>query len=395
MKILMVNAYYYPSVVFGGPIWSARSMAKMLKALDHEVTIVTTNADLPKDREGGITWLDGLKVINCKRTPTSKWFFSEELKNRVEEEIEAQDLLYINGIWTYPTFTACRAARKYRKSYIISIRGSLDEWAVQQKNLKKLAYLTLFEERNLRLASAVHCLTGEEEKQVKKFVPNANCVVIPNVAENVFGRKKRSCKDEVEKEYPEIRGKTIVLFMSRLHKKKGLDLLARAFARIAAWHQDVHLVIAGPDEDGSKAEIERILAESHMANRVTFCGIVEGDLKIQLIERADLFALTSYSEGLPMAVLEALSFGKPVIVSRQTNLGDNIEKYGAGIVVDTDVDSISRGLEDLVADKGKRKRMGNAAIELTEAAYSEKKIISDLAVVLENARKRKTQDMMV
>jgi glycosyltransferase involved in cell wall biosynthesis len=154
----------------------------------------------------------------------------------------------------------------------------------------------------------------------------------------------------------------VVLFLGRLHPSKGVDLLVDAFFRITSQHPDALLVIAGPDEHGFAGKIQNEVAARNLERRVRIPGMVMGDLKTDLLARADLFVLPSMGEGLSMAVLEALASGTPVIVSPECNCRI-VDEVKAGAVVERDANLIAQAISLFLSDSGLR----NAA---SEAAYT-------------------------
>jgi glycosyltransferase involved in cell wall biosynthesis len=174
------------------------------------------------------------------------------------------------------------------------------------------------------------------------------------------------------------------LFLGRIHPKKGLMLLLAAWARVCPRAQDWELVIAGPDEGGHLAEVRARAAELGLEGRVTFTGLVQGDEKVRLLHSADLFVLPSYSEGLPMSVLEALACEVPVVATRESNVGDLMAGRagmagGAGWECGATVDSVAEALERAVlASDSERADRGSAGRRAIEARYAWPSVVSEL-----------------
>jgi glycosyltransferase involved in cell wall biosynthesis len=267
--------------------------------------------------------------------------------------------------------------------YVLSPRGSFDPWALAYKGDKKRAYLSLIEKRNLRHAAFVHCLTRREAEQVRALVPQARCEVIPNAVTIDTSPVAKDDRDALLVRFPELRGKRIALFLSRIHEKKGLDLLVPAFARVAARVPDSHLVIAGPDEGGYKATVEGLVRRQGLEPRVTFTGLVNGEDKRAVFAAAELFALPSYSEGLPVVVLEAMAMGLPVLITRECNLDDEVLAAGAGVIAKPTIKSIADGLERIFLDAVAGSKMGAAGQSLARKSYSLDSLAARLADLFE------------
>jgi glycosyltransferase involved in cell wall biosynthesis len=158
--------------------------------------------------------------------------------------------------------------------------------------------------------------------------------------------------------------------MARLHPKKGLDLLLPAWSKLACRHKDWELLIAGPDEQGYRAAVEAMVRNLELGSSVTLTGPVTGGTKIQLLLSADLFVLPSYSEGLPVAVLEAMACRVPTVASRESNIPE-LESKGGGWLCDANKDSVQAALENaLRCSDTERKSRGLAARKLVETRYS-------------------------
>jgi glycosyltransferase involved in cell wall biosynthesis len=168
------------------------------------------------------------------------------------------------------------------------------------------------------------------------------------------------------------------LFLGRIHPKKGLMLLLPAWARICRREEDWELVIAGPDEGGHLEEVRARAVELGIEKRVTFTGVVQGDQKVRLLYSADLFVLPSYSEGLPMSVLESLACKVPVVATRESNVGD-LMAGGAGWECDAAVDSIAEALErGVLASDSERADRGSTGRRAIEARYAWPSVVNEL-----------------
>ncbi len=230
--------------------------------------------------------------------------------------------VHIHGLWQLSTSAAARAAQSESTPYIISAHGMLESWAVANKRLKKAAYAWLFERANLRAATCLHALTRAEARDYRNFGLRNPVAIIPNGVDVPC-----ACSaDLFLSRFPELRSKRLVLFLGRIHFKKGLDALCEAWARVSRSWPDAQLVLAGPDFENTRTPIEKLLEERRIRDRVTFTGMLASDLKWSALRAAECFVLPSYSEGLSVSVLEAMGIGLPVIVSAQCNLPEVAEQ---------------------------------------------------------------------
>ena len=231
--------------------------------------------------------------------------------------------VHIHGLWQSSTSTAARLARAQRKPYVISAHGMLESWALANKKWKKEIYAAFFERRNLQGASCLHALTEAEARDYRNFALTNPIAVIPNGVEAPLGVSP----DAFLARFPTLRGKSLVLFLGRIHFKKGLDILADAWSKVAPRFPEAHLVVAGPDFEETQVRLERQLEALSLSSRVTFTGMLQGNDKWSALAAADGFILPSYSEGLSVSVLEAMGMGLPVIVTEQCNLPEIEERH--------------------------------------------------------------------
>ena len=179
--------------------------------------------------------------------------------------------------------------------------------------------------------------------------------------------------------YPEIGDKPIILFFGRVNFKKGLDILARAFGVVARRRQDVHLVIAGPDNEGWGARVRTWLGEEGVLSRTTFTGMLLGPDKFAVLRDASMFVLPSYSENFGLAVIEAMAAGLPVIISDKVNIWREVHAGGAGRVIPCDAPALADQILNLLADPDAAAGMGQKGRALVKERFQWPRIGRSLA----------------
>lgn len=278
------------------------------------------------------------------------------------------ELVHMHGLWQAHTRVGARAARRVRVPYVIAAHGMADPWALRHKAWKKRMYRLLVEGENLRRAACLHALSAPEVVHLRSLAPRTPIAWVPNgVSLEPFAHMPK--RSRLSERHPELRGKFVVLFLGRLHRKKGLDLLAEAFAQLAPEQPQLHLLIAGRDE-GCQPEFEARLAASRLNERVTWLGHVEGNRALEAWAAADAFVLPSYSEGFSMAVLEAMAARLPVLISTACHFSE-VATRGAGLVVPPEAARVLAGLRQLIEmSPAERADMGHRARSLVEADYS-------------------------
>ena len=269
-----------------------------------------------------------------------RYAFSPRLWRWLRENIDRFDGIVMHGIWSFPSVALRFAAQRARRPYGVFVHGALNPWFYRKypfKHLKKLLYWPL-QYVVLRDALAVF-FTAESERDLAKvsFRPNKwNSVVVPfgiNDPEESVGDPAGQI-ETFYRRFPELRSRRYLLFLARIHAIKGCDLLLNAFRQVANSVPDVDLVIAGPDQMGTQAKLQRMAEQFGIAGRVHWPGFIDGDLKWGALRACDAFVLSSHSENFGVAVVEALAVGRPVLISNRVNIWSEIQDDKAGLVED-------------------------------------------------------------
>lgn len=379
MKILHVIAGLAPR--YGGPSKSCREMAVAVAQRGHEVSIFTTNQDgpdvldVPLDRP---VEEDGVEIryfpIQSPRFWGTSWALAAELKRAIPEV----DLVHIHSLYMFHDWVAGHYCQAAGIPYIIRPHGTLDPYLHRRHRWRKMIMETMFQHRSLRRAAAIHYTSEEEMHLAERYVCGAPGVVVPHGL-NLEDYDKLPPPGAFRVRYPEIGDKTLVLFFGRLNFKKGLDILAKAFGELARARDDIHLVIAGPD-DGMKDKTVRWLREEGVLEKTTFTGMVLGDEKLALLGDADIFVLPSYSENFGISVVEAMACGLPVVISDKVNIWREVEAWGTGKVTTCDAEATARAMLELLADRNTARRMGSRGKALVKEQFAWPRI----ALMLEN-----------
>ncbi|BDG09637.1 glycosyltransferase [Anaeromyxobacter paludicola] len=270
----------------------------------------------------------------------------------------APDLLHLHGLFTWPSRAARRWGRGSGRPVLVTPHGMLEPWALAHSRWKKRLFWALVEEGNLRGARCLHALNQNEARAFRALGLRNPIAVIPNGVTPPAARPDRGA---FAARFPSVANRRLLLFLGRIHPKKGLPILVEAWARLAREaelaREDWLLVVAGPDQLGHAAEVAGRVAERGLQRSVLFTGPLFGEAKAEALTAADAFVLPSHSEGFSMAVLEAMSLGLPVVVTRACNF--DVQALGAGLVCDPEEGSLSAALRDLVRlPPGERERLG-------------------------------------
>ena len=289
----------------------------------------------------------------------------------------AFDLVHVHEPWHYLGFIAFRVARKNAIPYVLSPRGALEEWCLRQKAFKKQIYRMMIQDRILKFADAIHALTNEEMTSISKLGYKSSIFVAPNgIDPSPF-----ECPPDTSAflaAYPELVGKRVILYLGRLHPKKGLDVLARSYVSLSHKFENTALLVAGLNEDGTQERMESILKTSPASGSTVFTGLLTGKDKLAALACADLFVLPSHSEGFSMAILEALAAGLPVVISKQCNFPE-VSEHDAGLVIEPNDAAVTEAISTLLSDDQLRTRMGQNGRNLVREKYTWDAIAASMA----------------
>ena len=287
------------------------------------------------------------------------------------------DIVHTHGIWMYFSHANKKYSSLTNTPYVITPRGMLDPWQLKQnfwKDLTKKVALKLYERQHLERANCIQALCRSEYESIRKFGLDNPVAIIPNGTElpAVYSRSEdyaHPCCWENNS-----RRKTL-LFLSRIHVKKGLDNLLQAWALTKPATHNWQLVIAGETKDFAyMRSLKQLVAQLNIAETVQFIGGNFGQNKASCFIDADAFILPSFSEGLPMAVLEAMSYKLPVIITPFCNIPEAFEKQAA-FEIDTEAASISDGIQKLISlSDQERKTMGENGYELVKEKFTWRKV---------------------
>jgi glycosyltransferase involved in cell wall biosynthesis len=355
----------------GGPMAVATRLAAAQAALGHEVTIITRpesekRAQIDK-ATGSIPGFERVKLLSVAQPSLAHALLLKRGVVEIEPLVRGQSWLHLHGVWEPILLNASRAARKLGVPYALVPHGMLDVWSLQQRRWKKKLALAAGFSSMIDGARYLHVLNVDEQAAIERLGLKPALRTIPN---GVFINELRPLPERgaFHSAHPELRGRRYVLFMSRLHYKKGLDYLADAFAKVCAQRDDVDLVVAGPD-GGERAPFESLVAKHNIAPRVHVVGPIYGPAKLAALVGAEVFCLPSRQEGFSMAITESLGCGTPVVISDQCHFPE-VASVGAGHVTPLDAHRVGDALLDVLSDAARARSMGEKGRAMIERDYT-------------------------
>ncbi len=377
MKVLHVIPTYYPAFARGGPIVSVHNLNKWLVKQGVDVTVYTTDLDIPEETlRNEEVLVDGVKVRYFK-TMFKPWQCSWEMYRALKEHTGDFDLVHITSTFLAASALGSRFARKRHIPYVISPRGNLMVGTMKRHTLLKRAYIALIERRVLKNAAAVHFTVPMEEAEYKQLgFPLRKALIIPNGIETgeydkgIWGGSFRE-KWNIGKDTK------LVLALGRIDWKKGFDTLIPALAEVVRRVPEAKLVIAGSDNDGYRKEVEKFMRNWNMEKHVIFTGLLTGGDKLSALRDADVFALPSYSENFGMAVVESLYMHLPVVITPEVGVAPYVKEAEAGLVVEKNIEKFSAALVALLQDDARRAYYGTNGRRLVEERFVMERIAGE------------------
>jgi glycosyltransferase involved in cell wall biosynthesis len=373
------------SLVYGGPSQMVLDLSEALASQGVEVTVLTTDSngdfgqlplDVPLDKPVA---QDGYQVRYFRCSPFKRYKFSLDLLRWLWRHASEFDLAHIHALFSPVSTGAAAIARQKKLPYILRPLGTLDPADLRKKRRLKQIYGRLLERPNLAGAAGIHFTSVREAKISERFGISTTDIVIPLGVRPPQPLLLRGEKEGVMPTKAKARTElgipdhwSLVLFMSRIDPKKGLNLLIPALERLLAEELKFHFVLAGtnPQDPDYENQIQEQIKASPLASCTTITGFVTGELKAALLQDADLFVLPSYYENFGIAVAEAMVAGTPVAISNQVHIWEEVKGAEAGWVYPCEVDALTEVLGKALQDVGEQKRRGVNAREYALRNYS-------------------------
>jgi glycosyltransferase involved in cell wall biosynthesis len=369
----------------GGPSQAVVEMVQALRqaGVDAEIAVTNDNGpdllDVPLNQRSTFqdvpVWF--FPRFSPSVTAVREFAFSASFTRWLWQNIHQYDLLHVHAIFSYTSTATMTIARHKRVPYIVRPLGQLCHWSLQQSQRKKQFYLKLIEHANLNHAQAIHYTSENERQEALNLELAAPSVIIPHGL--TLSPLRPDAKAKLRQNLQLPADEPIVLFLSRLHLKKGLNLLIAALSQLQA-HRFT-FVLAGSGDPHYEDEIRQQLISSGISDRTCMVGFVNGEQKDLLLQGSDLFVLTSYSENFGVAVLEALAAGLPAIVTPGVALAEVVEHHQLGAVPELEEGAIATAILQALNQPETMKAMGDRARQLVLNHYTWDRVAAQLIEV--------------
>jgi glycosyltransferase involved in cell wall biosynthesis len=333
----------------GGVVQAVVDLCQAFSARGHQVTLVTCDAsDVPqawKENNDGEP-----RVVEIEESALTTRLISKRGLKVFRELLAGVDLVHLHTPWELGNLQIMPLLRARKIPYIVTVHGMLDDWSMQQKTLKKRTFLKLFGRKLFKYATTVHLTAKGECEQASRWVPIEDRWAIQCYALDLTSYDPLPGPNPALKAFPQIRPeKKKILFLSRLHPKKGIEFLLQAGAILRDRGVPVQLLIAGPGDEHYTKKLKRLTSRLGMEDHTEFLGMVRGIEKRSLFQLSDVFALPTYQENFGLVIAEAMACGTPVVTTRGTDIWREIMEAGARIA-DMNPESLASELHEFLKD---------------------------------------------
>lgn len=360
----------------GGPAVTVPRLASTLSGLGARTTLAT----LDYARHGPQAEVPGVQLLSLPAGALARALrgWSPALAAALAAQVRQRlDIVHGHGLWMFPTLYARRAAVRERVAFVLSPRGMLDRWSLERSALRKALAWRAFERANLASAALFHATSDAEADAIRALAFSQPIAMVPNGVD-LPDLSRTPARAVLENAHPELRGKRWLLFLSRLHPKKGLAELLDAWRSLEARFPGWHLVVAGPETDGHGMAMRRYAGELGLDGRTTFTGMLAGSAQACAFGNAELFVLPSHAENFGLAVAEALAYGLPAIVTKAAPWRALADER-CGWWIDNERPALRQALElSLALASPELRDMGRRGRELVARRYSWRQVACEL-----------------
>ena len=395
MNVLHVIPSFAPAWRYGGPIVAALGLTRELARQGHMVSVATTNIDGPGVLDVQLERpvpMDGVSVWYFPVQRPRWYHFSVPMGRALKRLVSQSDVVHIHSVFLWPTTAAAFWCRRFGVPYLVRTAGFLDPASLSKpysgirgsaaSRAKKWLYLKTLGTRDIGGAAGLHFTSDAEMESALRLRLSPKRHVIP-LGVDAPPAPGPNDLARVLRQYPQLDGRKIVLFLSRLDPKKGLDILVKALGSLAETRNDFALVIAGSGSADFEARLRTLIDRYDLTARTVLVGMVGVEDKWPFLRAADIFVLPSHHENFGVAVVEAMASGTPVVVSDQVAIHREISDAGAGLVTSVEPCELALAIATLLDDQAAREQMGQAGEALATQKYSWERAASEVGRLYE------------
>jgi glycosyltransferase involved in cell wall biosynthesis len=310
----------------------------------------------------------GIPIYGARCIGPSTIGYSYDMPSYLKS-LNGTDIVHTHGLWMLHGFYARKFTEKRGLPLVLSPHGMLEPWAIRYSAWKKKIARFLFENSNIQSASCLHAASFQEAKNIRGLGINNPIAIIP-FGIDMQSYERNKAIQYVRSLFPQIQDRKILLYLSRIHQKKGLINLAEVWGQLYLENPDWHLVISGPDESNHEMEIHNLISRYKAHSRTIFTGPVYDEVKRALYAASDLFVLPTYSENFGVVIAEALAFGCPVITTVETPW-EEIQLWNCGWWIELGIEPLAKAVREAMRlTNAERTAMGDKGRQLIKEKYS-------------------------
>lgn len=333
----------------GGVVRAVLDLTTALAQSGKSTTLLCTEGDDWPDYQSGV------QLMTTGSFDKKPIRFSNKRLDSLYTCIAEADVLHLHTPWEPANVQLAKLAKKVGTPYVISVHGMLDDWVMKTSTFKKRVFLLLGGRNMFNQASFVHCTAQDEQRQAKRWISKSTFNITPLVFDPQLYLHPPPTSDPdkhwklTQSEIP------VVLFLSRLHPKKGVERLLEATKLLKL---KIKLIIAGSGETDYEKQLMKHCKTAGINSQVEFVGFVKGDRKIALLRLADIFVLPTSQENFGIVFTEAMGCKLPVITTKGVDIWNELEASGGAIITENTPESIAIAMEALLSDPQKLESMG-------------------------------------
>jgi glycosyltransferase involved in cell wall biosynthesis len=380
-RVLHLIPYMHPSA--GGPPVVVDQWCAELRRRGVEAEVLTTDAYASADDQAWQAEYAArypLAVVKC--VGPRGFGYSSQLRPVLADRLKHVDLVHVHNVWGYANRLAARLCPKWDVPFVVSTHGMLDPHSMGRKAWKKRLYGRLFEFPALRQASGLIFTHAEEERLARETCgPLPTGFVVPLGTSDPPAESRSVLASQFLRQFPATARGPRVMFLSRLHEKKGLDLLLPAFQRVLQNHSSGQLVLVGPGEEDYVQELRSRANSLGISQQTHFIGSLHGEQKWAALAAADVYVLPSYQENFAIALVEALRVGTPVVCSQRVNIWSDLANAGAATICELTVESVAESILRLLDDRSGAEEQGGRGAAFAAENYTWAKSVERLVDV--------------
>ena len=299
----------------------------------------------------------------------------------IDKAVRVADIVHVHTLWHPLNSVARKACARHGRKYVMMPHGMLDPYSLRQKRWRKRIYLAVNERRNLQGASRLIFTTVHEQQAARDGLSWLGAdEIIPLGADCPPDVPRQNAREAFVSLFPQVANRRCIIFLGRIHPKKGLERLLNVLPEISQRHPSVLVIIAGAGEESDVSNLKNLVQARNLGSHILFTGMVEGQVKWSALACAEIFILPSRQENFAISMAEAMQSGLPVVITNKVNSWPFVEKAQAGFVVEENNAELgmAKHLDELLSNPDKARCMGSRGKKFAKEHFSWQRVTKDL-----------------